>query len=124
MKSAALLLVLAACDPFWGAKVTLRDPTSKAIDDATVAIACVDSPFATYASMAVQTKHGGTGVVGSIGSVFPVGCDIYIAKPGFVTQRIEYRQLCPNGPKGCDRYFELDLVMAPLTSEARLRSPR
>jgi hypothetical protein len=129
MRVAALFVLLAACDPFWGAKVTLRDPqSSRFISEATVAVACAgDSPYAAYASMASRTKTDGTLTVGSLGSQWPVGCDLYIAKPGYVTKRIAYRELCPNGPKGCERYFEFDLVLEPATatsSAAPLRSPR
>ncbi len=109
-----LVLGLAACDPMWGAKVTLRDPTSRAIDDATLAVACNDStPHARYSSMAVRTRRDGTATVGSIGGQFPVGCDVFIAKPGFRTHRIAYSDLCPNGPDGCKRFFEFDLVLEP-----------
>lgn len=111
---ALLLLGLAACDPVWGAKVSLRDPMSRSVDNATVAVACGDDNAAQYASMSVRTKHDGTGFVGSIGGRFPVGCDIFIAKPGFKTHHIAYRELCPNGPEGCDRYFEFDLVLEPM----------
>ncbi len=114
MKSLGLLLFVAACDPVWGAKVALRDPTSRAIDDATLAIACNDStPYAKYSSMSVRSKRDGSAFVGSIGGQFPVGCDIFVAKPGFRTHHIAYRELCPNGPEGCNRYFEFDLVLEP-----------
>lgn len=114
MKAALLVLGLAACDPVWGAKVAIRDPASRPIDDATLAVACNEgTPYAQHASMAVKTKRDGTGFVGSIGGAFPVGCDVYVAKPGFRTHHIAYRELCPNGPDGCKRYFEFDLVLEP-----------
>lgn len=114
MKALVLLLGLAACDPVWGAKVTLRDPTSHSIDDATLAVACSDStPYAKYSSMSVKSKRDGTAMVGSIGGQFPVGCDIFVAKPGFRTHHISYHSLCPNGPEGCNRYFEFELVLEP-----------
>lgn len=126
MRAAALLLGLAACDPMWGAKVTLRDPNARFVSDATVAVACGDSPMASYASMAARTRADGTITVGSLGSQFPVGCDIFVAKPGYRTQRIAYRELCPSGPKGCERFFEFDLVLEPdaTSSAAPLRSRR
>ena len=96
----------------WGAKVTLRDPVSRSIDDATVAVACGDTA-PSQLSMAVKTRQGGSATVGSIGSQFPPGCDLYIAKPGFKTHHIAYRELCPHGPQGCKRFFEFDLVPEP-----------
>lgn len=113
MKSAALLLALTACEPYFGASVTLHDPARRPVDNATLAIACPDGHVYPAAGMAVRTKHDGTGRVGSIGGQFPVGCDIFIAKPGFRTHQIRYRELCPDGPDGCKRVFELDLVLEP-----------
>jgi hypothetical protein len=111
MKAALLFLGLAACDPVWGAKLSLRDPASRPIDDATLAVACNDST--PYWSKSIKTKRDGSGFVGSIGGTFPVGCDVFIAKPGYQTRRIAYRELCPNGPEKCDRVFEFDLVLEP-----------
>ncbi len=114
MKAALLLaLGLAACDPFFGASVTLRDPAHRPIDNATVAIACSDGHAYPASGLAVRTKHDGTGRVGSIGGMWPVGCDLFIAKPGFRTHQVRYRELCPDGPDGCKRYFEFDLVLEP-----------
>ena len=110
---AAMLLVLAACDPAWGVDVRVRHPGSAAIDDATVALGCGDGHYAA-GQVAVKTTPDGRAHVGGIGSVFPVGCDIYVAKPGFHTQRIRYRDLCPSGPDGCERVFAFDLVLPPL----------
>ena len=115
MKALLLLpLALAACDPVWGAKVSLRDPSSRHIDDATLAVACPDNtPYQSHFSMAAKSKRDGTAFVGSIGGQFPVGCDLFIAKPGYRTHHIPYRELCPHGPEGCKRYFEFDLVLEP-----------
>jgi hypothetical protein len=113
MRSAVLLLALAACDPIWGAQVTLRDPLNRSVENATLAVACDgNTPYAAV-SMAVRTKHDGTGFVGSMGTRFPVGCDLFIAKPGFRTHHIAYRELCPRGPEGCERMFNFDLVLEP-----------
>lgn len=114
MRAAVVLLALAACDPVWGAQVTLRDPINRSVEQATLAVACDgETPYATSASMAVRTKRDGTGFVGAIGSQFPVGCDIYIAKPGYKTHHLAYRELCPHGPEGCKRLFAFDLVLEP-----------
>ena len=113
MKAALLLLALAACDPVWGAKVSLRDPASRQVESATLAVACPDGTQYARTSMAAKSRRDGTAFVGSIGGQFPVGCDLYIAKPGYRTRHIAYRELCPNGPDGCGRYFEFDLVLEP-----------
>lgn len=112
MKAARLLLVLAACDPMWGANVQLRGPDRRPIEDATVAVACPDHAYRAI-DMAARTKRDGSGFVGSIGGQFPVGCDVFIAKPGFRTHHIKYRDLCPGGPEHCDRVFRFDLVLEP-----------
>ena len=117
MKAALLLLAVAACDPVWGAKVSLRDPASRQIEAATLAVACPDgTQHASHTSMAAKSKRDGTAFVGSIGGQFPVGCDLYIAKPGYRTHHISYAELCPNGPEGCNRYFEFELVLEPEVS--------
>jgi hypothetical protein len=48
-----------------------------------------------------------------MGGSFPIGCDVYIAKPGYQTQRIRYRDICPGEPGDCDRGFAFDLVLQP-----------
>jgi hypothetical protein len=116
MRLAIVLAVLglAACDPIWGVNARLRDPADQPVERATLAIACAEGG-PVYHSMAVRTDTAGHAFIGSVGGVFPVGCDVYIAKPGYRTQRIRYRQLCPNGPDNCDRMFQLDLVLEPET---------
>jgi hypothetical protein len=117
VKTAIVLLAgLAACDPIWSAHTTLRDPDNRPIDNATVAVACTDGSI--YAGgngggMSVRSDHVGNAVVGGLGTQFPVGCDLYIAKPGFRTQRIRYTDICPGGPHDCDRVFSWDLVLEP-----------
>jgi len=110
---ALALLGLTACDPLWGAQVTLRDPANQPVDDATLAVACADGDVRWAENMAVKTKRDGTAFVGSIGGQFPVGCDVFVAKPGFRTHHIRYQQLCPDGPSHCDRVFHFDLVLEP-----------
>jgi hypothetical protein len=110
---ALLLVVLGACDPFWGANVQLRDPAGQPIENATLAVGCLEGSLYSTARMAVHSDHLGAAHVGGLGSNFPVGCDVYVAKPGFRTQRIRYRDICPGGPTACDRVFQFDLVLEP-----------
>lgn len=108
------LCLLAACDPVWDVRVQVRHPDTAPIAGATVAVACADgNPFPGHA-MAVRTTPDGVGQVSGLGRDFPIGCDIYVAAPGFATQRIRYRDLCPAGPASCDRGFAFDLVLAPV----------
>ena len=111
MRAAVLLLALAACDPVWGVTVRAKYPDAVPVGDATVAVACGEGHYA--GAMAVKTRSDGAAYVGAMGGMFPVGCDIFVAKPGFQTHRIRYRDLCPNGPDGCDRVFAFDLVLEP-----------
>lgn len=112
MKAAILLVALAACDPVWGVNVRVQHPGRGPIENATVAVACADGQ-ANAAHMAVRTTPDGSAHVGGLGHLYPVGCDVFVAKPGFETQRIRYRDLCPNGPGDCDRVFAFDLVLVP-----------
>jgi hypothetical protein len=112
VKAPWLVLVLGACDPVWGVSVRVQDPGRMPVEDATVAVACADEYNRT--GLAVRTRPDGRAHVGGIGHTFPVGCDVFVAKPGFATQRIRYRDLCPNGPEGCDRVFAFDLVVEGL----------
>lgn len=110
MRRALLCATLAACDPVWGVNVRLRDPTNQPIEDATLAVACPDG--AVHATdMAVRSRATGEAWVGSLGTVWPIGCDIYVAKPGFETLRIRYRELCPDGADHCPRNFSFELAM-------------
>ncbi len=110
---AALLVFTAACDPFWGARVTLHDQANRPVETATVAVACDEGSAHPVTGMAVLSDNAGNAQVGGLGSQFPVGCDLFIAKPGYTTQRIRYRDLCPQGPRGCERVFDFALVLEP-----------
>jgi len=112
VRPAILLVGLAACDPIWGASVTVRDPANRPIEDATVAVACAADSYVTP-ELAVRSLPDGQAQVGGLGSQFPVGCDVFVAKPGYRTHRIRYRDLCPNGPTDCERGFAFDLVLEP-----------
>jgi hypothetical protein len=114
VRPALLLVLLAACDPIWGANVNVRSPDNRPIEDATVAVACADDGEAWRSmAMSVRSKPDGTAHVGGIGSRFPVGCDLFVAKPGYRTHRIRYREICPDGHDGCDRVRAFELVLAP-----------
>jgi hypothetical protein len=113
MRAAILLCMLAACDPVWGVDVRVRHPAQMPLEDATVAVACPESRLTGAGQMAIRTSRSGKAQLAAIGSVWPIGCDVYIAKPGYVTQRIRYHDLCPAGPDNCDRWFTFDLVLEP-----------
>jgi hypothetical protein len=112
VRAAVLLLAVAACDPAWGVNVRVQHPGRVPVENATVAVACAEGSHMS-GQMAVRTRPDGSAHVGGIGHLFPVGCDVFVAKPGFATQRIRYRDLCPNGPDDCDRVFAFDLVLEP-----------
>ncbi len=111
MKALAMLVFVAACDPIWGANVQLRDPYNRPIEGATLAVAC-RGDGGNYIG-AKRSDATGAASVGSLGSEFPPDCDIYVAKPGYRSERIRYRDLCPGGPEGCERVFGFDLVLEP-----------
>jgi hypothetical protein len=113
MKAAVLLLALAACEPAWGVSVRVNHPNRAPIDNATLAVACTEGHY-EMGAMAVRTTPAGRAQVGGMGHMFPVGCDVFVAKPGYHTQRIRYHDLCPNGPDNCDRLFAFDLVLEPV----------
>lgn len=113
MRAALLVVLCAGCDPIWGVDVRVQHPGRAPVEDATVAVACPDGAVA-HGTTVVRTSRDGRARVGGLGSLFPVGCDVFVAKPGFVTQRIRYQNLCPNGPDGCDRVFAFDLVLSPM----------
>ena len=113
MRAIGLVLALGACDPIWGASVALRDPSDHPIENATLAVACPDGDWYQGSGLAVRSQRDGTASVVRIGNRFPPSCDIYIAKPGFQTHRITYRELCPDGGEHCDRVFHFDLVLEP-----------
>ena len=114
MRAAVLLVALTACDPIWGAHVQVRDPGDRPVSDASVAVACAEgSPFANSEHMLVRSTVQGRADVGGLGDRFPVGCDVFVAKPGYRTLRIRYTDICRNGPESCDRVFHFDLVLVP-----------
>ena len=82
MRAAALLLVLAACEPVWGVDVRVHHPGHVPVEHATVAVACAEGQYVS-GEVAIRTSPDGKAFVGGIGGAFPVGCDVYVAKPGF-----------------------------------------
>ena len=114
MTRALILLALAACDPIWSASVEVRDPSKRPIENATLAVACADDgqPWRAL-DMSVRTTPDGSAHVGGLGSQFPAGCDVFVAKPGYRTHRIRYRDICPQGPSDCTRVFAFDLLLEP-----------
>lgn len=114
MRAAVVLLALAACDPAWGVHVHLRDAAAgRPVADATVAVACKDDGGLYPVGWMRHSDAAGDGRLFDLGWQWPVGCDLYVAKPGYQTQWIRYRDLCPNGPAHCDRVFAFDLMMVP-----------
>ena len=109
----ALLVFLAACDPAWGVNVHVQHPEHAPVDNVTVALACPEGSPNASGLVAMRTTADGHAHLGGLGSQFPVGCDVFVAKPGFATHRIRYQDLCPTGPDGCDRVFSFDLVLEP-----------
>jgi hypothetical protein len=71
-----------------------------AIDGATLAVACGED-YRGGAEMAGRSDHDGLARVGGLGTQFPLGCDVFVAKVGYRTHRIRYREICPNGPNDC-----------------------
>ena len=115
MRSFALLVLVgvAACDPIWSVHTTLRDPANQPIEGATLAVACDGQPAERAIGMSVRSDRDGIAHVSGLGNLFPVGCDVFVAKPGYRTQRIRYRDLCPTEPGDCERVVGLDLVLEP-----------
>ena len=116
MKRTAFMLFvaywLAGCDPIWGVRATLHDPMDRPISEATIAVACPDGSH-SWGTMVARSAADGTVQVGGLGSIFPPGCDLYVAKPGYRTHHIRYRDLCPGGPDSCERVFSYELVLVP-----------
>jgi len=108
-----LAALLAGCDPIWSVHAQLRDPAHLPISGATLAVACPADAYERGADRARPSDARGEAIVAGLGDRFPVGCDIYIAKAGFHTLRVLYRELCPKGPEGCDRGFDFALVLVP-----------
>jgi hypothetical protein len=105
------LLLYAACDPVWGVHVSVRGPGQVAVEGVTVAVACPDGIYNGDPDLVATTDaRGHTQIVG-MALQFPVGCDVFVAKPGFRTRRIRYAELCPSGPAHCERDFHFDLVV-------------
>ncbi|MCW5808010.1 MAG: carboxypeptidase regulatory-like domain-containing protein [Deltaproteobacteria bacterium] len=103
--------LLAGCDPIWNARVTLHDPAHQPVPQASVALDCARNARLKQLERTVMSDAAGKASVGGMGTQFPVDCDVVITKAGFQPFTIAYRDLCPNGPKGCDRVFERAVVL-------------
>lgn len=112
MSRFAILACLCACDPIWGVHAQLRDVSNRPVEDATVAIACPEGTY-DHGTVVVRSDKAGDAQLGGLGAAFPVSCDIFVAKPGFRTQRIRYGDICPAGPNDCNRVYDYDLVLEP-----------
>jgi len=119
MRLLVILLAVAACDPIWNVHARLRDPTSRPIVAVTLAVACASDQPQIGSDKSQLSDYQGNVEVSGLGAEFPVGCDIYIAKPGFQTERIRYRELCLDGPAGCKRVFDFEMMLVPTSGALR-----
>lgn len=114
----AIAVLVSACTPVWNVGVGVRDPRNVAVRDVTLAVVCSAEDTWDSGSMTARSDDRGVVSVGGMGSQFPPDCDLYVAKPGYRTHKIRYRELCPKGAEHCERSFAFQLVMEPELSSS------
>jgi hypothetical protein len=113
MKAYVLVtLALAACDPIWQVRARVVDPGSRPVAAAWLVTMCAMERLHGVGADPSETAADGTGTVANMGSVNPPPCDLLVLKPGFVTQRIRFQQICPTGREGCETP-KLEVVLQP-----------
>lgn len=108
----ALSLLAFGCDPIWSISVKVRDPADRPVADATVAVSCAAGEYGPRDAVA-RTDEAGAAQVGGLGDRLWPKCDLYVARPGYVTKRVPYAELCPSQSDDCDRVISRDVVLAP-----------
>jgi hypothetical protein len=109
---ALLLVTLAACDPIWQVRARVVDPGSRPVAGAWLVSMCANERIHGLAADPSETTADGTGAVTNMGAVSPPPCDLLVLKRGFITQRIPFQQICPNGREGCEPH-RLEVVLQP-----------
>jgi hypothetical protein len=108
----ALIPLVLLTDPIWSAKVTLRDPNNQPVEKASVGLDCSKSkPYGGLKKAPAISDAKGYASIGGTGTQFPVDCDVVVTKAGYQPFTIAYRELCPNGPQGCNRVFERAITL-------------
>jgi hypothetical protein len=115
IRDLALVLCLFACgcDPIWTVSVEVRDPADRPIPQATVALACAAGDENAPVTAVTRSDEAGASQLGGIGDRLPPECDLFVAKPGYRTERLPYRELCPGESDDCDRTIERPVVLRP-----------
>lgn len=123
MRRAAILaaLLVCGCDPIWSVSVKVRDPASRPVAGATVAVACAAGEYGPRDAVA-RTDEAGAARVGGLGDRLPPRCDLTVARPGYRTKRVPWAELCPSQSDDCDRVISRDVTLLPEATRSPGRS--
>ena len=109
MKCAAILVLAAACEPFWHLDAKVTTPGGAPASEAALAITCPG-----WHGRAVLTDANGAGSVSDIGAQFPAHCTVSVAVPGHAAYTTTFEQLCaPRSLEDCGRVKHVDVVVSP-----------
>jgi hypothetical protein len=106
-----VMLALGACDPIWQVRARVVDPGSRPVAAAWLVSLCATEQIQGLGADPGETAVDGRGSVTNMGAVSPPPCDLLVLKRGFITQRIPFHQICPNGREGCEA--QLEVVLQP-----------
>jgi hypothetical protein len=111
--AAGLVLALAGCDPVWGLNVSVRSPNGQPLEK--TALILTDCPRQNEHDLGTVTQltdTNGEAGVGGLGTAYPP-CNVTIAKPGYVTQRTSFDQICNGNREDCDRVQTKTITLQP-----------
>lgn len=110
---AAVAVALGACDPSWALRAKVRAPDGAPVPEAVLAVTCAPSG-SERRGLAAASDERGEVVIGLIGWLFPEGCSLTIAKPGFRTWRNTFEKMCaPKRVDDCGRFKQIEVVLEP-----------
>jgi hypothetical protein len=113
MRRAAILLVLAGCDPVWQLTARVTGPDRAPLADATLAITCPASSVRGVYEHAATTDAQGSARIGGLWYL-PAGCTVTVMAPGRASYTTTFEAMCvPRAVDDCDRIRQVDVVLAP-----------
>jgi hypothetical protein len=109
MRGAAILVLVAACEPFWNLDAKVTTPDGAPVTEAALSITCPE-----WHGRAVLTNAHGAGSVGELGAQLPARCTVSVAAPGHAAYTTTFERLCaPRSLDDCGRVRHIDVVMPP-----------
>jgi hypothetical protein len=113
IRVAALVALLAGCDPIWELDVNVQTPSGQPLEKAALLLTeCPEQNSHPDGNVVSLTDAKGNGGVAGMGFDYPM-CNVTIAKPGYITQQISFDEICNGKRDDCYRVKTQTIVLQP-----------